>query len=175
MTTSVESDGTGRGSSNGTGRGSSDGTPPGDDGPLRTLARVAAAVAALAGVVGSLFMLGAFGPVSCSTSRATTGDGVVTTTRECNAGIDYLFGAGGNAPVLFFWAMVLLALVALGSASAWTGRVALTWVATVVGAVVTIIGVFSIGWMFLVPTLALLTAAIATTVDEYRRPRESRD
>jgi NADH dehydrogenase len=135
---------------------------------LRSVARGSAAIGAFAGVAGSLFMLGAFGPVSCSTSRSTIGDGVTTVSRNCNAGIDYLFGAGGNAPVLFFWSIALLALVALGTASAWTNRVALTWLATALGAVVTIVGVFSIGWTFLVPTIAFLAASVALTVSARR-------
>ncbi|MFC6954624.1 hypothetical protein [Halorubellus litoreus] len=133
-------------------------------GSLARLARASAGVAAVAGVGGALYMLGAFGPVSCWTSRTSTSAGTTTVSQGCTAGIDYLFGAGGNAPVLFFWSVALLALVGVGATSAWTGRIGVTWAATVLCGIVTVIGVFSIGWFFLVPTVALLTAALARTV-----------
>ncbi|WP_227133128.1 hypothetical protein [Halorubellus salinus] len=142
-------------------------------GPLDRLARASAGGATVAGVGGALYMLGAFGPVSCWRSTSSTSDGTTTVTRGCTAGIDYLFGAGGNAPVLFFWSVALLALVAVGAASAWTGRIGVTWATTVLCGVVTVIGVFSIGWFFLVPTLALLTAALARTVAARRRDADA--
>jgi hypothetical protein len=153
-------------------RATTEGTRRGRDDSLGVLARGGAVVAGGTGGLGALSMLGAFGPVSCSTSRSTTSDGVTTVSRECNAGIDYLFGAGGNAPVLFFWSIVLLALVGAGAAAAWTGRVRLTAVATALCAAVTVVGVFSIGWYFLLPTIALLTATVALLV-EGRRPRDA--
>jgi hypothetical protein len=120
-------------------------------------------------------MMGAFGPVSCWTSQSATGTASeaggrtepVTTaiTRQCESGVDYLLGStGGNAPVLFAWSMVLLVLVALGGFGAWTGRRYVTWLAAVASAVITVIGVFSIGWYFLFPTLFLLVAAVALSV-----------
>jgi hypothetical protein len=131
---------------------------------LRTVARGAAGVAGLTGLYGSLSLLGAFGPVSCWTARSAGSDGVVTTTRGCEAGIDYLLGrTGGNAPVLFFWALALLGLVALGVAAVRTGRRRVTWATALAGAVVSVLGLMSIGWYFMVPTLSLLVAAAALT------------
>lgn len=89
-------------------------------------------------------------------------------TRSCTAGIDYLYGVGGNAPVLFGWAMVLLVLAGVGSASAWTGHQRVTWLTAIACGVVTVLGVFSIGWFFLVPAIALLTAAVARTTAAVR-------
>jgi hypothetical protein len=148
------------------------------DVPELTLRRLARAAAVLAGAIGLyhvLYLLGAFGPVSCwrgsSAGGTASSNGTVTTTeptvtRGCESGIDYLLGAtGGNAQVLFSWALVLLVLVAVGSYSAWTGHRYVTWVSVVVGASITIIGVFSIGWFFLLPTVCLLVAATALSVD----------
>lgn len=147
--------------------------------PFRRVARGAAGLAGLTGAYGFLYMMGAFGPVSCWTghseggsSQSSAGSGAETTaevTRGCTAGVDYLLsGAGGNAPVLFFWAVVLLGLVALGGAAAWTGRRSITWVTAVAGVVVSVIGVWSIGWYFVLPTLFLLAAATALTVEARR-------
>ena len=145
---------------------------------LRRVARGAAGLAGLTGAYGVLSMMGAFGPVSCWTGSSTTessdGETVTEVTSGCEAGIDYLFGStGGNAPVLFFWAMVLLALVGVGSVAAWTGRRGVAWGCAGVGVVVSIIGVMSIGWYFMLPTLFLLVAATALTADARRggRPR----
>jgi hypothetical protein len=136
---------------------------------LRRVARGGAVVAGLTGTGGFLHMMGAFGPVSCWTSRSASSDGTVEITRGCEAGVDYLLGStGGNAPVLFFWAVVLLGVVTLGSVAAWTGRRRLTWGTAFLGAVVTIIGVMSIGWYFLLPTLSLLVAAVALSVADRR-------
>ncbi|MFC6825035.1 hypothetical protein [Halopelagius fulvigenes] len=137
---------------------------------LRRVARVAAGVAGLSGGLGFLSLMGAFGPITCSTGRSQTGDGEVTVTRECSAGIDYLLsGAGGNAPVLFFWAVALLGLVAVGGAAAWTGHRRVAWLTGLVGTVVSIIGLMSIGWYFVLPTLSLFVAAAALTVEARRR------
>lgn len=135
---------------------------------LRGLARGAAGLAGVTGGAGFLHLMGAFGPVSCWTGRSQTGDGEVTVTRGCSAGIDYLFGSGGNAPVLFFWAVALLVLVAVGGVAAWTGHRRVTWVTVVVGVVVSVIGAMSIGWYFVLPTLSLLTAATALSVETRR-------
>lgn len=148
---------------------------------LRRLARGAAVAAALIGGYNFLSLMGAFGPVSCWTSYSRSGtassNGTETTTtptvtRGCESGIDALLGGGppggGNAEVLFSWALVLLGLVALGSYSAWTGRRYLTWGTVGVGTVITIIGVFSIGWYFLLPTVFLGIAATALSVEARR-------
>lgn len=93
------------------------------------------------------------------------GSNLEGTTRSCGSGIDYLLGsATGNAPVLFFWAVVLLALVTLGGAAAWTGHRYVTWGTTVVGIGISVLGVMSIGWYFLPPTLFLLVAAMALSI-----------
>ncbi|ELZ31421.1 hypothetical protein C474_08977 [Halogeometricum pallidum JCM 14848] len=148
---------------------------------LRRLARGAAALACLVGGYNFLSLMGAFGPVSCWTGYTASGsassNGTETTTtptisRGCESGIDVLLGAGGppgggNASVLFSWAVVLLVLVALGGYSAWTGRRYVTWATVVAGVAITVIGVFSIGWYFLLPTLFLSVAALALSV----RPR----
>jgi len=68
---------------------------------------------------------------------------------------------GRNAPVLFFWAVVLLALTGVGVFSVWTDRRLLAWATACLGGVITIIGLFSIGGQFLFPTLFLFAAAIA--------------
>ncbi len=150
---------------------------------LRNIARSAAALAGLTGAIGFLSLMGAFGPVSCWTSRsgsseATSGGEVTTTTTEvargCEAGIDYFLGsASGNAPVLVFWAVVLVGLVSLGGAAVWTGRRRTTWATAVVGAVISVIGLMSIGWYFMLPTLFLLVAA-ATLTTEVRRNTDGR-
>lgn len=130
------------------------------------VARIAAGLASLAGTYGFLSLLGVFGPVSCWTSGGSNIDG---TTRSCQSGIDFLFGSStGNAPVLFFWAVVLLALVTLGGAAAWTGHRYITWATTVVGMGISIFGVMSIGWYFLLPTLFLLVAALARSISARR-------
>jgi hypothetical protein len=142
---------------------------------LRGLASGAGAVAVATGAYGFLAMMGAFGPVSCWTSRSASSTGEVTTSRGCTAGVDYLLGgAGGNAPVLFFWAVVLLGLVALGGVAAWRGRRYLTWTTAAVGVAVSVVGVMSVGWYFVLPTLSLLVAAAALTLAE-RRAAEGRD
>lgn len=139
---------------------------------LRRFARFAGMAAGLTGTYGFLLLMGAFGPISCSTSQSSrerSGERASTVTRNCEAGVDYLLGStGGNAPVLFFWAVVLLALTALGVFAVWTERQLLVWVTTGVGVVITAIGVFSIGWQFLFPTLFLFTAATALTVESRR-------
>ena len=142
---------------------------------LHRLARGAAVLACLAGVYNGLYLLGAFGPVSCWVSYTGSGsaasDGSETTstqtvTRGCESGIDAILGSGdGNAQVLFSWALVLFGLVALGGYGAWTGRRYVAWGAVVGGAAITVVGVFSIGWYFLLPTLSLLVAATALSVD----------
>ncbi|MFB6130056.1 MAG: hypothetical protein ABEJ28_04440 [Salinigranum sp.] len=146
---------------------------------LRTLARGAAVAAGLLGTYYFLALMGAFGPVSCwsgySVSGSAPSGGAETTavprvTHGCESGIDALLGTGGppgggNAPVLFSWAFALLALVALGGYGAWNGRRYLTWAAVVAGATITVVGVFSIGAYFLLPTLSLLVAATALSVE----------
>ena len=146
---------------------------------LRRLARGSAVLSALAGGYGVLHMMGAFGPVSCwrsySSSGSASSNGTVTTTtptvtRGCESGIDALLGpggflGGGNAGVLFSWSLVLLALVAVGGYGAWTGRRYVTWAAVVAGAAITVVGVFSIGWFFLLPTVFLLVAAAALSAE----------
>jgi len=142
---------------------------------LRRLASGAAAVAVATGAYGFLAMMGAFGPVSCWTSRSASSTGEATTSRGCTAGVDYLLGgAGGNAPVLFFWAIVLLSLVALGGVAAWRGRRYLTWTTAAVGVAVSVVGMMSVGWYFVLPTLSLLVAAAALTLAE-RGAAEGRD
>lgn len=150
---------------------------------LDRLARAAAALAGLVGVYHFLALMGAFGPVSCWEGRSASGtatqNGTETTTtptvtRGCESGIDAILGGGppggGNAEVLFSWALVLLALVAVGGVAAWTGRRRTTWATVVAGAAICVVGMFSIGWYFLVPTLLLLVAATARSV-EARRAR----
>ena len=97
---------------------------------LTRIVQIATGLAGLTGAYGFLYMMGAFGPVSCWTSAsssqtATESGGITssgtTVTRGCEAGIDYLLGGtGGNASVLFFWAVILLAFVILGGVAAWT-------------------------------------------------------
>lgn len=141
---------------------------------LRRFARFTGGAAGLAGAYGFLLLMGVFGPISCSTSRSSSGEtgseeSVTTVTRDCEAGIDYLLGTTtGNAPVLFFWAVVLLGLTGVGVVAVWTGRRRLVWATTGLGLAITIVGVFSIGWQFLVPTLFLGTAATALTVASRR-------
>ncbi len=141
----------------------------------RRVARGTSALSVLLGVFGFLTLMGAFGPMSCWTSESSSGaasssggaSGTThTVTHGCEAGIDYLWGStDGNAPVLFFWALVLLGLVVIGAIAVWTGHRYVTTAVGVVGAGVTVLGVFSIGWLFALPTLCLLVAAAALTAD----------
>lgn len=148
---------------------------------LRRLARVAAGLAGLVGTYNVLYLMGAFGPVSCWTGYSSSGsassNGTVTSTattvtRGCESGIDALLGgggsAGGNAQVLFSWAVVLFVLVVLGGVSAWTGRRHVTWLTVVAGIAISVVGLFSIGWYFLLPTFFLFLAATALSVEARR-------
>ncbi|SFL31991.1 hypothetical protein SAMN04487950_3327 [Halogranum rubrum] len=140
---------------------------------LLNVARGAGVLACLSGGYGFLFMLGAFGPVSCWTTQTATesasGKSTTVVTRGCEAGIDYLFGStGGNAPVLFGWAMVLIGLVAFGGAAAWLGYRHIIWATVAIGTSISILGMLSIGWFFVLPTLCLLIAAVALTVQARR-------
>lgn len=143
------------------------------DRSLRLVARGAGVLAGLVGGYHALVLLGAFGPVSCwtgySVSDSSDGERTTAVSQGCESGIDYLFGSTeGNAPVLFFWSLALLALVALAAVAAWTGRRRTLWGVSVVGAAVTVLGAFSIGWYFLVPTLCVLAAATALSLAERR-------
>lgn len=151
--------------------------------PLLTLsrtARIAAGSAGLSGAAGSLRLMGAFGPVSCWTSVSASGTAIsaggsasteTTVARGCEAGIDYLLGGGGgNAGAFFFWAAVLLVLVAVGGVAAWTRHRYVTSMTAGVGVVVSILGLWSIGWYVMLPTVFLIAAAIALTVDARRDP-----
>jgi hypothetical protein len=145
---------------------------------LRRLARAGAGLAAAAGAYGSLYLMGAFGPVSCwrsysqggtATRNGSASTTTPTVTTGCESGIDFLLGTGGppgggNAGTLFAWSTVLLGLVAVGVAAAWTDHRRTTWATVVLGAAITVVGVFSIGWFFLLPTLFLLVAATANSV-----------
>lgn len=134
------------------------------------LARGAAGLAGITGSAGFLYLMGAFGPVSCWASESVSSSGEVTTSQGCEAGIDYLFGStGGNASVLFFWAVVLLGLVILGGGATWARKRRITWLTVVAGVVISILGVWSIGWYYVLPTLFLLIAATVLTIDARRR------
>lgn len=145
---------------------------------LTRIVQSATGLAGLTGAYGFLYLMGAFGPVSCWTSAsssqtATESGGITssgtTVTRGCEAGIDYLLGGtGGNASVLFFWAVILLAFVILGGVAAWTGHRYITAIVAVVGVIISILGMWSIGWYFMLPTLFLLAATIALTVKSRR-------
>lgn len=132
---------------------------------LRRTALGTAVLAFLSGLYGVLTLLGAFGPVDCWTGQSQSSTGTVVTTHGCEAGIDYLYGStAGNAPVLFFWSMVLLGLVVIGLVATWTGHRRVTWATVVVGVAISLLGLFSVGWTFMGPTLFLLIAAVAMTV-----------
>lgn len=151
------------------------------DGPelsLKDLARGAAAVAGLLGVYHFLYLMGAFGPVSCWRSVSESGTAsqngtetstTPTVTRGCESGIDAVLGfggphGGGNAEILFSWGVVLLLLGGIGVFGTWTGRIYLIWGTVLVGAVITVIGMFSVGWYFLLPTVLFLIAGISLSV-----------
>lgn len=137
---------------------------------LQRISRSAAGLAGISGGVGFLALLGAFGPVSCWTSSSgSSTDGTTEVSRGCEAGIDYLFGTTtGNASMLFFWAVVLLVLATLGGATAWTGHRYTTWLTAATGGVISIVGLLSIGWYFVFPTLCLVVAGTALTVSARR-------
>ncbi len=126
----------------------------------RRVAQIAAGLASLAGVYGFLYLMGAFGSVSCSqTSGGTEG---------CVAGIDYLVGsAGSNASTLFFWAVLLLSLVAIGGIATWTNHRRITWGTAIVSVGISVFSIW-LGWFFMVSAVGLLTAAIALSVSARR-------
>lgn len=76
--------------------------------------------------------------------------------------------------MLFFWAVVLLALVALGGVAAWTGHRYVTAASAGVGLIISLIGIMSIGWYFMLPTLFLLIAAIVLSIKARRRTDDDR-
>lgn len=146
---------------------------------LRSLARGAGTLALLVGAYNVLYLLGAFGPVACwqsvsgsgtASSNGTETVSTPTVSRECESGIDYILHGvtSGNAQVLFSWSLALLALVALGGYGVWTGRRYLTWGVVVTGTAVSVIGVFSIGWFFLGPTVLFAVAATALSFEARR-------
>lgn len=126
----------------------------------RRVARIAAGLASLTGAYGFLYLMGAFGSVSCyQTSEGSKG---------CVAGIDYLVGsAGGNASTLFFWATTLLGLVAIGGIATWINRRRITWGAALVSVGISVLGLW-LGWFFLASAVGLLTAALALSVGAQR-------
>ncbi|WP_311171021.1 hypothetical protein [Halobellus ordinarius] len=149
---------------------------------LRRVRYGATALAVLVGTYNVLELMGAFGPVSCWVSYSSSGsasqNGTATTTtptvtRGCESGIDVLLGAGGpagggNAQTLFFWAVVLLALVSIGGYAGVTARPWVAWATVAVGAVVTVVGVFSIGWYFFLPTVFFAVTATALSFEARR-------
>ncbi len=149
---------------------------------LTQIVRSATGLAGLTGTYGFLHLMGAFGPVSCWTSvsssqTATESGGIsssgTTVTRGCEAGIDYLLGGtGGNASVLFFWAVILLAFVIVGGAAAWTEHRYVTTIIVGVGLIISILGIWSIGWYFMLPTLFLLAAVIALSFKDRQNSDE---
>lgn len=134
---------------------------------LRRAGTATGLLGTLAGLFGTLSMLGAFGPVSRWTARSS--DGTVRTGSE--SGIDYLLGStGGNAPVLFFWSMVLLALSVLAAYAVLTERRRLVAALALVASAITVIGLMSLGWYFAVPALSLVVAAMLFSADARRDP-----
>ena len=145
---------------------------------LKNLARGAATVAGLLGVYHFLYLMGAFRPVSCWRSVSESGTAsqngtetstTPTVTQGCESGIDAVLGSGGpsgggNAEILFSWGFVLLVLVGIGVFGTWTERVYLIWGTVLVSAVITVIGMFSIGWYFLLPTVLFLIAGVTLSV-----------
>ncbi len=122
----------------------------------RRVARIAAGLAGLAGAYGFLYLMGAFGSVSC---HQTSGG-----AEGCIAGIDYLVGnAGGNASTLFFWATLLLGLVAIGGIATWTNHRRITWGTALVSVGISVFGLW-LGWFFIASAVGLLTAALALSV-----------
>lgn len=162
-------------------------TPDSSGSTLQTVARSAAGLAGLTGAYGVLALLGAFGTVACP-NESVTGEGVSSegasdagassaegmsssggAADSCASGIDYLLGAGGEvAPEFFAWPAVLLALVALGGAAAWTGRRRATWLVALVGAGISVAGFLSVGRYFALPALFLLVAAVALSAEARR-------
>lgn len=127
-------------------------------GPKR-VARIAAGFASLTGAYGFLYLMGAFGSVSCQTSGRDEG---------CVAGIDYLVGsAGGDASTLFFWATLLLGLVTISGVATWTSRRWITWGAAIISVGISVFSLW-LGWFFMASALGLLTAAIALSVGARR-------
>ncbi|WP_348612459.1 hypothetical protein [Halobaculum rarum] len=105
-----------------------------------------------------------------TSSNGTETMSTPTVTRECESGIDYLLQGvtSGNAQVLFSWSLVLLALIVLGGYGVWTGRRYLTWGVVLAGTAVSVVGVFSIGWFFLGPTVLFAVAATALSFESRR-------
>lgn len=134
------------------------------DGPQR-VARIASGVAGLTGTYGFLYLMGTFGPVSCQTSGGAEG---------CVSGINYLVGGtGGDASTLFFWATLLLGLVAIGGVATWTNRRRITWGTAIVGVGLSVLSLW-LGWFFMASALGLLTAAIALSVGARRDNNDDR-
>lgn len=107
-----------------------------------------------------------------SLQRGARASGVLALLSGAD-GIDFLLGGagppgGGNAPVLFFWTVVLLALVALAGYTVWTRRRRVVWGLGVAGVGISILGLWSIGWYFMLPTLFVLVAAALLSADVWR-------
>jgi hypothetical protein len=148
---------------------------------LRTVARSAAGLAGLTGGYGVLALLGAFGSVAC-VGESVSGEGtgaegasganaisiVGEATDGCVSGTGHLLSGGEVAPEFFAWPAVLLAVVTLGVAAAWTGHKRATWLVALAAVAVSVAGFLSIGRHFVLPALFLLVAAVALTVESRR-------
>ena len=128
--------------------------------PAIAVGRVIGGLGALAGMIASLAMLGAFGPLDGAQPASNGGTGTV----RSEAGIDYLAGDTlGNAPVLFFWgvtAAIAALLVVYGIRSR---NLALLWGLATGLSLLAVLGVWSIGWLVApFAALTLLSAIFMT-------------
>ena len=102
---------------------------------------------AKAGVIGSILGIGLslgllFVPLGSSEVCSSNGGCHVV---RGPSGIDYLLGANGAEPAIFFISLFILGFALVGGYGAWTENRVLVWVAAVGLLVLTVLGILTIG------------------------------
>jgi len=120
---------------------------------------VGLAGAILAGIAGLVLLFVPLGrSVTCTPGgECTVGRGV--------SGIDYLLGAQGADPALFFWSLFLLGVALVGGYGAWTATRWLVWVTALALLALSVLAIASIGLFVAPAALLFLLAAILLHTD----------